>query len=571
MTDEANAEDGQAVGTAGYSAFLSYASDDRAFAETICKQLETSGFRCWMAPRDVRPGEDYPTEIIRGIEASKCLILVLSQAANASPFVRAEVERAYSKGKPIFPVRVEDVLPAKALEIFVSTKHWIDAWRGDLSLHVAKLALEIARNPDLDTGLPPELMRRVHLARWLRYGAMGAGAAAIALIVGFVMRDGGTKVVERPAGTPGFQRPITAPSPLPLSYGRPWIECARFGVQPLPTCAFSIDAARKDIARIRLGTSREKLDEFVSVKDGTVSGGIVAYLSPGQQAERGALGMTYLLARASTVVYAQVEFDNGAKSDIVESSLPAPPPHSPRCAPNSGEEQVAPKLLVCMADRSSRRTWSLVPIVGSEVKGISWTTFDGGSTPVERVGGAFAIKATARDLGAGRDGPVAGQPVRLRIFYQFGNEKAAKPFAYAIDLGAHARRFLQAGIDLKTAFDCALDRGVFAASCRFQTSIAELPPPFLFDKIFWGTSPHQLADVDRFDAQAIIDAFEHADPKDVTTRNTASRTRPQYRNWRSGNQFGSKFLGISTVPDAVFFKVRYQDGTESAVVRIPVS
>ena len=73
------------------------------------------------------------------------------------------------------------------------------------------------------------------------------------------------------------------------------------------------------------------------------------------------------------------------------------------------------------------------------------------------------------------------------------------------------------------------------------------------------------------DAQAIIDAFEHADPKDVTTRNTASRTRPQYRNWRAGNQFGSKFLGISTVPDAVFFKVRDQDGTESAVVRIPVS
>ncbi|MDZ4865832.1 MAG: hypothetical protein SGI91_00785 [Alphaproteobacteria bacterium] len=401
---------------------------------------------------------------------------------------------------------------------------------------------------------------------------MGAGAAAIALIVGFVMRDGGTAVVDRPPeGMASFQRPVTAPSSLPLSYGSPWIKCARFGVQPLPTCAFSIDAAsRKDITRIRFGTSREKLDEFVSGKDGTVSGGIVAFLSPGQQAERGILGMTYLLARTSTVVFAQVEFDNGTKSDIVESSLPAPPPQAPSCAPISGEQQAAPKLLVCMTDRSSLRTWSLVPIVGSDVKSVSWTTFDGGGTPVERVGGAFAIKATARDLGAGRDGPVAGQPVSLRIFYQFGNESAAKPFVYAIDLGAHARRFLQAGIDLKTAFDCALDQDVFAASCQFQTSIAELPPPFLFEKIFWGTSPHQLADLDRFNAQAAIDAFEQADPKDVTTRNTAARARPRYRNWRAGNQFGIKFLGISTAPDAVFFKVRFQDGTESAIVRILV-
>src|SRR5262245_49860127 len=127
----------------GYSAFISHASNDGATATAVCRHLEAAGFRCWIAPRDVRPGQDYPSEIIRGIELSKCLVLILSDEANGSKFVRAEVERAYSKGKPVFPIRIQEVLPSRALELFISTKHWIDAWKGDLGQHAAKLAQEL--------------------------------------------------------------------------------------------------------------------------------------------------------------------------------------------------------------------------------------------------------------------------------------------------------------------------------------------------------------------------------------------------------------------------------------------
>lgn len=95
----------------GYSAFISHASQDRSTAEEVAAHLEEKGYRCWIAPRDVRPGEEYAVEIIRGIERSKCFVLLLSEASNLSANVRREVERAASKAKPIYPVRLEDVPP----------------------------------------------------------------------------------------------------------------------------------------------------------------------------------------------------------------------------------------------------------------------------------------------------------------------------------------------------------------------------------------------------------------------------------------------------------------------------
>jgi hypothetical protein len=129
---------------AKYSAFISYASDDREKADDICAALEDRDFMCWIAPRNVRAGREYADEIIAGIEQSACVVLVLSEATNSSVFVRREVERAVSKNKPIFPVRIAEVLPSPGLELFVSGTHWLDAWDGDWDDHMALLAREVA-------------------------------------------------------------------------------------------------------------------------------------------------------------------------------------------------------------------------------------------------------------------------------------------------------------------------------------------------------------------------------------------------------------------------------------------
>lgn len=130
-----------------YAAFISYASENREKAEDICASLEGRGFVCWIAPRDVRAGREYANEIIRGLEQSACVVLVLSEAANTSVFVRREVERAISKQKPVFPVRIEAVTPSPGLELFISGTHWLDAWMGDWDDHMNRLARDLADSP----------------------------------------------------------------------------------------------------------------------------------------------------------------------------------------------------------------------------------------------------------------------------------------------------------------------------------------------------------------------------------------------------------------------------------------
>jgi hypothetical protein len=114
----------------GFAAFISHAKGDQKRAREIAALLEQRGLKCWIAPRDVRPGQSYGDEIIRGIEKSRSFILVLSKASNESPFVAREVERAVSKRKPIFPIRIEEVEPSSALELFISSTQWIDAFSG---------------------------------------------------------------------------------------------------------------------------------------------------------------------------------------------------------------------------------------------------------------------------------------------------------------------------------------------------------------------------------------------------------------------------------------------------------
>jgi TIR domain/LCCL domain len=125
------------------TAFISYASEDEPTATKISAYLERNRVSCWIAPRDVRPGADYGSEIIDGIETSAVLVLVLSEHANSSEFVKREVERAVSKGKPVFPVRVREVVPSKSLELFVSSAEWIDAWHPPIEQYLDRLAESI--------------------------------------------------------------------------------------------------------------------------------------------------------------------------------------------------------------------------------------------------------------------------------------------------------------------------------------------------------------------------------------------------------------------------------------------
>ena len=126
-------------GVGAHEAFISYASRDTATADSLCAALERAGIPCWLAPRDVRPGDFYADAIVQAITHCRVLILLLSQAASESPHVMREVERASSKKRPIVTFRIDTAPLPPGLEYFLSASQWLDASSGPADRQFSKL------------------------------------------------------------------------------------------------------------------------------------------------------------------------------------------------------------------------------------------------------------------------------------------------------------------------------------------------------------------------------------------------------------------------------------------------
>lgn len=134
-----------------FDVFISYSSKDKNTADAACAKLEATGIRCWIAPRDIRPGLEYASGIIAGIDACRVMVLILSSNANASPQVHREIERAVSKGLTIIPLRIEDIAPTQAMEYYLGSIHWLDALTPPLAQHLQQLIETVKANLQVDS------------------------------------------------------------------------------------------------------------------------------------------------------------------------------------------------------------------------------------------------------------------------------------------------------------------------------------------------------------------------------------------------------------------------------------
>jgi len=123
--------------------FISHGSDNRGEANELCAFIESKGVKAWIAPRDVRPGMDYSEELQRAIEGCVAFVVLVTEMANKSPYVRAETEMAFSNSKPIFPIRLSDIKPAAGLAFFLKIRHWTDAYGNDRAASLDRLAAEL--------------------------------------------------------------------------------------------------------------------------------------------------------------------------------------------------------------------------------------------------------------------------------------------------------------------------------------------------------------------------------------------------------------------------------------------
>ena len=123
-----------------HDVFISYSSKDRLAADAACAVLEAKGISCWIAPRDIVPGENWSASILGAIAAARVFLLIFSNNANASEQVGREVDIAANRRLTIIPFRIENTLPEKSLEYFLNTRHWLDAFTPPLEQHLSKLA-----------------------------------------------------------------------------------------------------------------------------------------------------------------------------------------------------------------------------------------------------------------------------------------------------------------------------------------------------------------------------------------------------------------------------------------------
>ncbi len=159
--------------------FVSYSQADRECAFDIVAWIEARDIGVWIAPRDVSPSAEWAEDVIAAISAARIMVLVFSASTNESVQVRREVERAVHKGLVVLPFRVEDVLPVKSLEYFLSSQHWLDAFPPPREPHYERLCTF------LKAALAAPPSAQLHQASGAAIGSGGsAGIAALSVAGG---------------------------------------------------------------------------------------------------------------------------------------------------------------------------------------------------------------------------------------------------------------------------------------------------------------------------------------------------------------------------------------------------
>ena len=226
----------------GQPVFISHASLDKATADTVCRFLEAQGITCWIAPRNVPPGAKYGEAIVHAIEEALAIVFIFSEHSNASEQVMNEIERATSKRKPIFPLKLGPIMPSPELEYFISRRHWLDLTLAPLDTLLPQLAvaLQALTAQKVPVGLRGAGPARKPERIFVRVGT--AGVLVLALAVWLGSRLWRVSVPALPSERAFHQEQAQQPSRLSpaLSAQAEAYQALDSGGPRQGSCAFSI-------------------------------------------------------------------------------------------------------------------------------------------------------------------------------------------------------------------------------------------------------------------------------------------------------------------------------------------
>jgi hypothetical protein len=226
--------------------FISYAREDREFAQRLGHALEVDGWSVWW-DRDLNPGESFDEVIERELSLAEVVIVVWSETSVKSPWVRSEANAALDRGV-LIPVLIDVTTPPLRFRMVEAVD--FSTWDGSADhagfqrlvrgvralVHtpvppplaellppppqpVQPLPAPPSRlDPDGAGAAPSELERSRGRASWWALGAVGVVAALV--IVVLLTRGGGdgASSVTSGGGSPGTAGSspttvLTTPSP----------------------------------------------------------------------------------------------------------------------------------------------------------------------------------------------------------------------------------------------------------------------------------------------------------------------------------------------------------------------
>ena len=221
--------------------FIGHAHEDAAFAQRLADDLRSHGWRIWITPDSILPGEKWAAAINRALEESGIFVLVLTPAALRSEWVTTEtssaIELQHQQEMRFIPLEVAqcDVPPLWDVYQRISFK---GRYEEGLAALLALMGTGQTPRVPSERALATESVAKESLRvprpatrpRWL-WPAVGGILALLALIVIFYslgqISSQGEKAALPPAGTsPALlalatvtaqNRDILSPTALPTS------------------------------------------------------------------------------------------------------------------------------------------------------------------------------------------------------------------------------------------------------------------------------------------------------------------------------------------------------------------
>jgi TolB-like protein len=262
--------------------FISYASQDSAIAEAVCKALEEAGLPCWIAPRNVRAGDFYADAIVQAINSCRVLVLILSKNAIDSAHVLREVERASAKKRQIISIHLDSTPLPPGLEYFLSASHWLDASQGPIARIIPSL-LESARShhttvlasrPGPSADLPAPIARPA--GSWIK-PILVASVALIAAGLLYLLADKFWLSKRGPITNALTANPVAQPTAAPPSFSPP-----AHSVAVLPFVNMSGDSKEDYFSD---GLSEELLNSLAAVRELQVAARTSAFFFKDKQVD----------------------------------------------------------------------------------------------------------------------------------------------------------------------------------------------------------------------------------------------------------------------------------------------